>query len=325
MVGDYASMHLSETDTRVHLIDPVLKILGYRGVDDIRREVPVAATREFIDYELRAGGRPVALVEAKAVKHAMTAQHAGQCVQYAAILGVRWCLITNGVAWTIFDAHAKGALADKHVAEVRLDGATDLAAKAWSVLSFFTLSQSVPLTKLLIDRVIADELSQTDAPAILALRRAVKDRFGENVSGQAVVDGIAEMVRAAIPGVGVTDNETLADTKPAPRLDHFQSPTPPRARVQKPVGNGLMELVASGLLPPDAELKCTLHGITHLARVRDGQIEFGGATYKTPSAAAAALKGGGRQGVNGWVTWKHEGTLLADLRAKLSVSSDQGR
>jgi hypothetical protein len=96
MVRDYASMNLSEADTRVHLIDPVLAILGYRAVGDIRREVPVPATREFIDYQLMAGDQPQAIVEAKAVRHAITDQHVAQCVQYASVLGVRWCLITNG-------------------------------------------------------------------------------------------------------------------------------------------------------------------------------------------------------------------------------------
>lgn len=69
MIRDYASMNLSEADTRVHLIDPVLAILGYRAVNDIGREVPVAATREFVDYELRAGGQAQAIVEAKAIRH----------------------------------------------------------------------------------------------------------------------------------------------------------------------------------------------------------------------------------------------------------------
>jgi hypothetical protein len=313
MVRDYASMNLSEADTRAHLIDPVLSILGYRGVDDLRREVPVAATREFIDYELRAGGQSQAIVEAKAIRHNITDQHAGQCVQYASVLGVRWCLITNGVSWTIYDAHAKGPLAAKHVAVVRLDSDAHAATKAWSVLSLFSresLSRSSPLTNLLIERVVFDELGRSDSPAIAALRRAVKDRFGETATGQAILDVLNE--NALPSGTSFTPAP-----EPAP-------PVSPRSGVvgrrgRKGARSGLSELIDAGLLPADAALECTLYKKTFAARVKDGEIELQGTMYATPSAAASALRDG--KASNGWVIWKYKGQLLADLRAKLTPSS----
>ena len=114
-------LELSESDTRAYLIDPLLRILGYAGVKDLRREVTVPATKESLDYELLVDGQPQAIVEAKALRHTVTDQHAAQCVQYATVLGIRWCLITNGVWWVIYDAHAKGPLEEKRVADVRLD------------------------------------------------------------------------------------------------------------------------------------------------------------------------------------------------------------
>lgn len=311
MIRDYASMNLSEADTRVHLIDPVLAILGYRAVDDIRREVAVAATREFIDYELRAGGQPQAIVEAKALKHAITDQHAAQCVQYASILGVRWCLITNGVSWMVYDAHAKGALAAKRVAQVRLDADAQSAVKAWSVLSLFSresLSQSPPLTKLLVERVITDELVRVDAPAISALRRAVKDRFGESVSAQTIVDAIQQLI---VSSAGLTD-EPLSESPVAAMPGGAK-------RGRKAPKSGLLELIEAGLLPGDAALDCKLYGVTHAARIRDGEIELQGTTYGTPSAAAAALRDG--KASNGWIIWRYKGDTLADLRAKLTAES----
>ena len=44
-IQQYATLRLSEADTRSYLIDPVLRILGYEGVDHLRREVPVPATK----------------------------------------------------------------------------------------------------------------------------------------------------------------------------------------------------------------------------------------------------------------------------------------
>ena len=59
-VQQYAALRLSEADTRSYLIDPVLRILGYDGVEHLRREVPVPATKEFVDYELLVDGEPQA-------------------------------------------------------------------------------------------------------------------------------------------------------------------------------------------------------------------------------------------------------------------------
>jgi hypothetical protein len=79
-VQELLSHNLSEADTRVRLIDPLLTILGYVGVNDLRREVPIPASREFVDYVLRVGDRPFVVVEAKALRHVITDQDAAQCI-----------------------------------------------------------------------------------------------------------------------------------------------------------------------------------------------------------------------------------------------------
>ncbi len=78
--------NFNEAETRVYLIDPVLGALSYEGPDDIRMEVPLPATKEFIDYELLVDGNALVIVEAKALKQAITDQAAGQCVGYAVML-----------------------------------------------------------------------------------------------------------------------------------------------------------------------------------------------------------------------------------------------
>ena len=55
-VLDAASTGLSEADTRGHLIDPVLRLLGYTSLKDIRQEVPVKESGEYLDYELLIDG-----------------------------------------------------------------------------------------------------------------------------------------------------------------------------------------------------------------------------------------------------------------------------
>ena len=55
----------------------------------------IPATKEFLDYELRVDDKPVMIVEAKAARNPLSERDAAQCVQYASVLGVRWCVITK--------------------------------------------------------------------------------------------------------------------------------------------------------------------------------------------------------------------------------------
>jgi hypothetical protein len=310
------SHNLSEADTRVRLVDPLLAILGYQGVNDLRREVPIPASREFVDYELRVNEHPFVVVEAKALRHVITDQDAAQCVSYASVLGAPWCLVTNGLSWQLLYAYATGPLAAKRIAQVRIDSEQRTLSEAWRVLSLIgkdSLSQANPLTKLLIERVVIDELTRPDSPAINALRRAIRERFREQVSAQSVIDAI-ERLRGpeAIQGnpeISIAAREETGLTQ--------------GRRPRASVGVSLIHLVDAGLLPADASLECKLYGVTHVARVRDGRIELNRRTFESPSAAASALRDG--KASNGWVIWKYKGEYLADLRARLPTAANDRR
>lgn len=332
-IQEYLRLNLSEADTRVYLIDPVLRMLGYVRVGDLRREVPVPATKEFLDYELYADGKAQAIVEAKALRIPVTDQAAAQCVQYAAVLGVRWCIITNGVTWAIYNAHASGPLADKRVAQVRLDGDEAGIAEAWEVLSLFSrdsLTQASPMGRLLAERVIHDELSRPDSPAILALRRAIRERFGERVAPQGIVDVISKLItrpRSAGIAAPVVEAPLPESAVPSPRRRRSTSRLATgetaeatalrerarRTEVVKPDGSRvtLQDLIAAGLIPVDSALEAEFAGVTHVARVKSDGVEFGGHLYRNLSAAAAAARGGA---ANGWNCWLYQGRPVGDLR-----------
>lgn len=63
-------------------------------------------------------------------------------------------------------------------------------------------------------------------------------------------------------------------------------------------------LLARGTLIPDGtELRSTLRGTVHRAKVRNGKIEFNGEEYHTPSAAGCEATG---YNTNGWVFWEYK-------------------
>lgn len=333
----YSSLNLSEADTRAYLIDPLLVILGYDGVQNLRREVTVPATRESVDYQLLIDGQPRAIVEAKALRHALTDQHAAQCVQYASVLGVRWCLITNGITWAVYDAHAKAPLEGKRVAEVRLDGDVSVIDEAWEILKSFSLgslAQASPLTNLLVDRVVADELARPDSRAVEMLRREVGSRFGEKVSGQVVVNAIGRL-HAKFTNDDSADSEQNETSRLESKRDDFLSDkkslldagikkkSPRRQPPDK--GNNRVtvdDLIRAELLPSDAVLTSIAHGVTHVARLHDGQLEINGQLYGTPSAASKAVRN--VRSWNGWIDWHYKGQSLRQLRDELkSITHSQ--
>lgn len=71
----------------------------------------------------------------------------------------------------------------------------------------------------------------------------------------------------------------------------------------------------AGLLPADATLEASVSGVTHIGRLRDGQLEVNGVAYATPSAASQVIRN--RQSWNGWVDWRYRGATLADMRQRL--------
>ena len=218
-IQQYIVLGLSEADTRSHLIDPLLRILGFSDVRHLRREVMIPATKEFLDYELRIDDKPVMIVEAKAARHSLSERDAAQCVQYASVLGVRWCVITNGMTWVFYDAHGTGSLNDKGIAEVRLDGDELGVEQAWAVLSAFSRESLVkpnPITSLLVERVVAAELTRPDSKAVMDLRRSVQQRFGERVSGEAVLSAIRRVFLAPATVVAARVEDEPAKDLEAP-------------------------------------------------------------------------------------------------------------
>lgn len=296
-----ASHDLSEADTRAEFIDPVLRILGYVA-QDVRREVQVPATKEFLDYELRRDGKTLAIVEAKALRHVVSDQHAAQCVQYASILGVRWCVITNGGQWTLYDAHVTGALPAKRVAGVSLtETSLDECLRFFDVLSKEKLHDPNALGALFIERVIEEELGRPDSAAVGALRNVLRSRYGVKVG----TDQIAARLRTRL--------ERQPQTATKPENSHNQ--TAPSSKALPPLNRMRRQhLIDAGVLPADASITAMYKGQPYSAQLRDGKIEMDGQSFKTLSAAASSIT---NTAVNGWAFWSYNGVTLRELRDRL--------
>ena len=93
----------NEAQTRLSLIDPLLRTLGWDTADPalVRPEYVVNGRRA--DYALmNAQGEVVVFLEAKNLGEQL-ANHRSQVVAYASELGIRFPALTNGNEWEVYD------------------------------------------------------------------------------------------------------------------------------------------------------------------------------------------------------------------------------
>ena len=110
----------NETRTRMALIDPLLRALGWDVFD------PEVVTPEYkagggrADYALlRADGRPAATVEAKKLGEALDF-HRMQMLNYANASGIKYAGLTDGDHWELYSVFEPVALDEKRKLEISI-------------------------------------------------------------------------------------------------------------------------------------------------------------------------------------------------------------
>ena len=97
----------SEFRTRILLIDPILRLLGWdvENPDLVMLEYqPAESNRKSADYVLKNNGKNVAIVEAKNIDIDIEDwKHRDQADDYARYAEVKFFVLTNGVAWMLYE------------------------------------------------------------------------------------------------------------------------------------------------------------------------------------------------------------------------------
>ena len=102
--GDY--LRESEYRTRILLIDPLLRILGWIVEDFHCVEIEFRTSQsvqERADYVLKNGESKVAIVEAKRLGTVMSSTERRQAKEYADYAEVSQCVLTDGAKWMLYD------------------------------------------------------------------------------------------------------------------------------------------------------------------------------------------------------------------------------
>lgn len=110
----------NETRTRQVLIDPMLRALGWDVEDPNSVKLEYGIKRKWADYALMGSGRPIAVIEAKALGRALNDDEKMQALNYANMDGIDYMAVTNGDHWQMFDVFKRGQLDNRILMEFQL-------------------------------------------------------------------------------------------------------------------------------------------------------------------------------------------------------------
>jgi Restriction Enzyme Adenine Methylase Associated/Type I restriction enzyme R protein N terminus (HSDR_N) len=332
--------NLSEADTKRVFIEPTLKSLGWdtEGIGEIKNEYRHKPGDNPVDYALLCDGRPILLIEAKALNISLNdRKFSSQLLAYANLSGVEWCCLTNGDEWRIYNSHALGEVEEKEFRRITISKDFNLDA--------LELIAKKNLHGLTLKRLW--DIEFTGRRAQVALRELLKNsdsRLIKLITGQdphidkATLKNLLPHILVSIDNLGTY--ATPNTLKPVNHSANYQPKNVVNTNEQTTHNQGggktkgqraikLSDLVEHGILKAGGVLEAGQHkklGVYPVATVtEDSQLSVNGVVFKSPSAAACYSRALAHQSTDttkfptdGYSFWKFQGKRLDDYRRELA-------
>jgi len=311
---------IGEQNTKSTLIDPVLLALGWglEELDEVCREYRRKPQDNPVDYAFFMLRSPCLFVEAKALDRELNDRKwISQILGYATVVGVEWCVLTNGDEYRIYNSHATVDLEEKLFRTVRV---SDQAQEKYTIETLNLLSKN-KLGEKLINTLWKAHF--VDHRVKAALVEILKNEDG----------GLTRLVRKKITGLSrneIRDSLKRADFRiDFPEITTGEPPKPPtvhkKGKGKALVGVKLMDLIQAGLFMAPLELERTYRKTTLEAIIQaDGKVVFGGESYDSLSIAGgmarlsvigtqSGLKYRQYPSTNGWTFWQYRNPKTGQL------------
>jgi len=299
---------IGESNTKAVLVGPLLSALGWdlEDLDEVRLEYKRKPQDNPVDYALFLLRTPRLFVEAKALDTDLgDRKWISQTLGYATVVGVEWCVLTDGNEYRIYNAHAPVDVEEKLFRAVRVTSGTEEehALETLGLLSKDKLGENLLETlwkSHFVDRRVGaalDEIMSEDNAGLVRLIR----RRQPDLSPSEIRESLGRAdVRVEFPVVPVPDKKPTPTTrKPRPAVSQ-------RTR--------LVDLLETGLATAPLELQRVYKGTLLKATVLpDGKVSFAGTAYNSLSTAAGEARRSvsgdvfarRRPQTNGWTFWQY--------------------
>jgi hypothetical protein len=311
-----------EQNTKATLIDPILTALGWdlQEMDESRREYRRKPQDNPVDYALFLNRTETLFIEAKSLERDLTDRKwISQNLSYATVVGVRWCVLTNGDEYRISNPHAPVDVEQKLFRSVQI---SDTANASSAVDTLHLLSKDQMQGRLLdelwkahfvdanVSRTIDLLLANEDPVLIRLLLKKTKGVTRSEV--RASLKRAKIRIDFPVPAVvGMTLPVSTGGNRGTAAIPGVVARRPSeRGASQITVGN----LIQAGILRPPLRLERKYKDV-HLTAVvqQDGRIEFDGQVYDSLSTAAGTARksiigspaGYSFPQTNGWSFWMY--------------------
>lgn len=343
-IDRYGSKGINEQDTKATLIQPVLRALGWdvEDLEDVQREYKIRKQDKPVDFALFLLRTPCFFVEAKGLGQNLDDRKwANQIMGYAGVAGVGWVVLTDGNEYRLYNSHATVPIEEKLFRSVKVMDDAVVTSDTLALLSKERMKENeidVLWNAHFVDRqvkaAVRDLFSPTPDPSVIRL-------VARKVANLSPKEIRASLQRASLsfdfPVKPDANNRKSSDAKVRPVNRGAATPRGRDGRVTKRFRNlGISmsqvvpQLVRKGILSTNTTLFADFREKSLTATISaDGQIEFRGATYKSPSAAGAAAKQfvtGKYVATDGWYFWHFidaDGKRVPLSKARLAYFAEQ--
>lgn len=315
---------LSEEDTKVSLITPLLRALGWQVEDfhEVRFEYRHKKQDLPVDYALFLHRNPVLFIEAKALGSNLSDHKwAAQTIAYASAVGVTWCVLTDGDEYRIFNAHAPVDI-DRKLFHTLAVSEVDPheAAQTVSLLSRENMGENTLTTMWdahFVDRQVKEVLEDLVTRQDASLINLVHKRTHGITKGN---------IRKSFERVEAYFDFPIMPTSADPK-GTGRPTAPPKPNTKAIDGNpDLIGLIQRGVIKPPLDIEKTYLGQRLTATIqKNGTVSFNGATYSSLSVAAGMARNQVKGPpppehphsywpTNGWKFWRFKDPATGSLR-----------
>ena len=318
-------------------------------MDEVCREYKRKPQDNPVDYALFLLRSPCLFVEAKALEKDLNDRKwISQILGYATVVGVEWCVLTNGDDYRLYNSHATVDVDEKLFRSVRISDSTQdpNTLDTLELLSKDKMSGKIiddlwkahfidRHVKAALENLIGDEdgslarLVRKNTPALtMSDIREVPAAGRYSVLTSLQSPRCRPLHQAGRRGEGTISLEPQVRETPGrkawatrrKRMDAGEEkvPTTPSSRVH------VSDLIEFGIITPPLEIEATFKEKRVTATINDnGTITFDGHAYSSPSIAAGmarnSVSGSPSDGrkfwqTNGWTFWKYHDPQTDELQ-----------
>ena len=322
----YRERGLSEAGTKASLIEPMLQAFGWaiHDPEEVHHEYKKKPKDKPVDYALKLLRNPVLFIEAKAIGGNLSDHRwISQVLGYAAVAGIRWCLLTDGDEYRLYNATATVHADEKLFLKVRIsEDAIASVVQVLNLISHENLKGSIldDLWRIhFVDRrvkkALRTMLDNADKSLVSLVKRRVSD-LNLKLKPKEVAESIRRLdFQIESPAAPRGPAEQRDSTTGKKKLTAGQK----AAATRKTRGKAnLKDMIDAGLLSPPVQLFKLYRSKKYQgkdaekqrleATIRaDGTVEFAGNRYASASTAAEearATVAGKRLNTNGWKFWR---------------------